>query len=61
MLELVDHYMHIDFFMENGLLKHRDVVDGIPVQVVDYCKYGEPYRERTYIWTNSGWVPKSPL
>ena len=45
-LELVDHYMHIDFFMENphsGLLRYREVVAGIPMQVVDYCKYGKPY------------------
>ena len=63
-LELVDHYMHIDFFMENphsGLLRYREVVDGIPMQVVDYCKYGKPYRKRTSIWTNSGWVPQRPL
>ena len=63
-LELVDHYMHIDFFMENphsGLLRYREVVAGIPMQVVDYCKYGKPYRKRTSIWTNSGWVPQRPL
>ena len=63
-LELVYHYMHVDFFMENphsGLLKSREVVAGIPMQIVDYCKYGKPYRKRTSIWTDSGWVPQRPL
>jgi site-specific DNA-cytosine methylase len=63
-LELVAHYQHVDFFMENphsGLLKSREVVAGIPMQIVDYCKYGKPYRKRTSIWTDSGWVPQRPL
>ena len=62
-LELVSHY-GADFLMENphsGLLKSRAVVAGIPMQIVDYCRYGKPYRKRTSIWTNSGWVPQRPL
>ena len=62
-LELVGHY-RADFLMENphsGLLKSRAVVAGIPMQVVDYCRYGKPYRKRTSIWTNCGWVPQRPL
>ena len=63
-LEIIDHFQHPDWFMENphsGLLKSRDVVAGLPMRVVDYCKYGKPYRKRTSIWTNTGWQPKRPL
>ena len=48
------------WFMENpesGLLKGREVVAGLPMRVVDYCKYGKPYRKRTAIWTNTTWEP----
>ena len=39
---------------ESGLLKHRDIVAGIPYRVVDYCKYADerfthPARKRTAI------------
>ena len=57
-------YFKVPFMFENpftGLLKHRAVVEGIPMQVVDYCKYGKPYRKRTSIWTNTGWKPKRCL
>ena len=33
----------------------------MPMRVVDYCKYGKPYRKRTAIWTNTAWVPQRPL
>ena len=52
------------WFMENphsGLLKGREVVAGLPMRVVDYCRYGKPYRKRTSIWTNSFWEPERPL
>ena len=52
------------WFMENpesGLLKGREVVAGLPFKVVDYCKYGKPYRKRTAIWTNTDWEPRQPL
>lgn len=51
------------FFMENpdGLLKTREIVRGIPMQVVDYCSYGYKYRKRTNIWTNTAWKPERPL
>ena len=52
------------WFMENpesGLLKGREVVAGLPMRVVDYCKYGKPYRKRTAIWTNTDWKPRQPL
>ena len=57
-LELVGHF-RADLLMENphsGLLKSRAVVAGIPMQVVDYCRYGKPYRKRTSIFNNCGWV-----
>jgi len=52
------------YLIENphsGLLKTREVVAGIPMQVLDYCRYGAPYRKRTSIWTNSDYVPARPL
>ena len=62
-LDLVAHYK-VPFFFENphsGLLKSRAVVAGIPMQVVDYCRYGKQYRKRTAIWTDTAWVPQRPL
>ena len=62
-LELVSHY-RADFLMENphsGLLKSRAVVAGIPMQVVDYCRYGKPYRKKHPFFNNCGWVPQRPL
>ena len=49
------------WFLENpdsGLLKTRDVVEGLPFVRVDYCMYGTMYRKRTRIWTNAVWTPK---
>ena len=63
-LDIIDHYGAPDWFIENpesGLLKTREVVAGLPMRVVDYCKYGKPYRKRTSIWTNTGWRPQQPL
>ena len=63
-LDILDYYITCSWFMENpesGLLKGREVVAGLPMRVVDYCKYGKPYRKRTAIWTNTGWVPQQPL
>ena len=52
------------YLIENphsGLLKTRGIVTGIPMQVLDYCRYGTTYRKRTSIWTNSSYVPERPL
>ncbi len=46
---------------ESGLMKNREVVAGLPMRVVDYCKYGKPYRKRTTIWMNTAWVPQRTL
>jgi hypothetical protein len=50
--EILDHFRPTYYFMENpdtGCMK--DFVDR-PSVVVDYCRYGFPYRKRTRIWTN---------
>ena len=63
-LDILDFYITCSWFMENpesGLLKGREVVAGLPMRVVDYCKYGKPYRKRTAIWTNTDWKPRQPL
>ena len=63
-LDIIARYGAPSWFMENpesGLLKNREVVEYIPFRVVDYCKYGKPYRKRTAIWTNTEWEPEQPL
>ena len=64
MLDLADE-LFCYYLMENpnsGLLKTRAVVAQCPhMRVLDYCKYGGPYRKRTSIWTNSTWQPSRPL
>ena len=37
---------------QTGLLKTREVVQGLPFKDVDYCMYGAPHRKRTRLWTN---------
>ena len=57
------------YFMENphsGLLKSRNVVQGIPMCVVDYCMYAggdfpHKARKRTSVWTNTSWTPERRL
>ena len=39
---------------ESGLLKTRDVVQGIPYVDTSYCHYGYPYRKNTRIWNSIG-------
>ena len=51
------------WFIENpqtGLLKTREVVQGLPYKEVDYCMYGAPCRKRTRLWTNCTWTPRRP-
>ncbi len=62
-LELAEQ-LGCPYLMENphsGLLKSRACVADIPMRVVDYCKYGAPYRKRTAIFTNTAWEPARPL
>mgnify|MGYP000110653529 FL=1 len=63
-LSIIKHFEEPDYFIENphsGLMKTREVISGIPMCIVDYCKYGKPYRKRTSIWTNTSWEPSRPL
>ena len=32
---------------QTGLLKNQEMMNGIPFNDIDYCKYGMPYRKRT--------------
>ena len=46
---------------QTGLLKTRDIVQGLSFNDVDYCMHGAPYRKRTRLWTNcSSWIPRPP-
>lgn len=56
-LEIIRYYQPKAWLMENpqtGLLKHREVVRGIPHRDVCYCKYGFKYRKATRLW---GYLP----
>ncbi len=63
-LDLADE-LFCYYLIENpytGLLKTRQVISQCPyMHVLDYCKYGSPYRKRTAIWTNSPWEPARGL
>ena len=56
---------NLPMFIENphsGKLKSRGILDHLSMRVVDYCKYGKPFRKRTSIWTtNTDWTPSRPL
>jgi hypothetical protein len=60
--EIIDYFKPKVWAFENpatSLLKHREVVAGIPWKDISYCKYGYPYRKYTRIWTNSErWQPR---
>ena len=54
------------FLLENpatGDLKRRGILDHLNKVLVDYCKYGVPFRKRTAIWLSPGitWWPARPL
>ena len=63
-LQLISQLEPRVWFLENpfsGLLRTREIMQGIPFVVLDYCMYQDPplYRKRTAIWTNcTDWKPK---
>ena len=60
-LDIIAYWRPRYWFLENpqtGLLKTRDVVQGVPFVDLDYCMYGAPYRKRTRIWTNTSYTPR---
>jgi len=60
-LDIIAYWQPKYWFIENpqtGLLKTRDVVQGVPFVDLDYCMYGAPYRKRTRIWTNTRYTPR---
>lgn len=63
-LEIAEVLGNPPLFVENpytGSLKIRGILDALSLRVVDYCRYGMPYRKRTAIWTNTNWTPSQPL
>ena len=65
-LDIIDFWHPRFWILENpqtGLLKTRDVIQGLPWKDVDYCSYQDPVlcRKRTRLWTNcTDWVPRPP-
>lgn len=60
-VEIIQYFNPEMWFIENpqtGLLKHQEVMSGLPYTDVDYCKYGFSYRKRTRIWTNTEYQGK---
>jgi hypothetical protein len=54
-LDITSYFGDAAWWMENphsGLLKTREVVQGLPYHVLDYCRYGTLYRKRTCLWSN---------
>jgi site-specific DNA-cytosine methylase len=54
-LEIIRYFNPTYWFIENpqtGTLKNQDLMKDLPYYDVDYCKYGNPIRKRTRIWTN---------
>jgi hypothetical protein len=56
-LDIVAYFKPTVWWLENphtGLLKTRPMMAGLPMQIVDYCMYGSPYRKRTALWGSAG-------
>ena len=63
--DIISWYPDVPFFIENpqGLLKHRAVIQCIPIYTVDYCQYKDErwpqlYRKHTHLWTNCSFHPR---
>ena len=53
---------NLKWFIENpntGKLTTRPIVQDLPFCVLYYCQYGAPYRKRTRIWNNVGFIPRN--
>ena len=51
-LNIIDQAQPHYWFIENpqtGLLKNREVMEGLPFRDITYCAYGMPYRKATRI------------
>ena len=62
-LDIIRYWRPRYWIIENpasGLLKTREVLQGVDFIDVDYCMYGAPYRKRTRLWTNCTWTPRPP-
>ena len=60
-LDIIRYWRPRYWVIENpqtGLLKTREVVQGLEFKDVDYCMYGAPYRKRTRLWSNLQWTPR---
>ena len=63
-LDIINYFAPAFYVIENpqtGLLKNQAIMQGVPFNDVDYCKYGMPYRKRTRLWNNIGahrWIPR---
>ena len=61
-LEIIAYFNPQRWMIENpdtGYLKMQSFMRDLPYNIVDYCKYGKPYRKRTRIWNNIiKWTPK---
>ena len=61
-LDIIHYWRPRYWVIENpqtGLLKTRDVVQGLNYRDVDYCMYGAPYRKRTRLWGNcTDWISR---
>ena len=55
-LDIIRYFAPKTWWIENpytGLLRTRPLVQGLPYKIVDYCRYGAPYRKRTLLLTNA--------
>ena len=62
-LDIIQYWRPRYWVIENpqtGLLKTRNVIQGLNYKDVDYCMYQSPpmYRKRTRLWTNCMWTPR---
>jgi hypothetical protein len=60
-LEIINYYNPKYWFIENprGVLRKLPIVQGLKVNTVTYCQYGDDRMKPTDIWTNSNvWIPR---